>query len=53
MHTYMENEEPIEVTPPMIQAGVEALLRWETSNDPRSANCVVAVYLQMVAAKRK
>ena len=41
----------VEVTDAMIEAGAEALVKWEASSDPYSANCVVAVYRAMEAAK--
>lgn len=42
-----------EITPEMIEAGVAELVKWESSSDPYSANCVVAVYRAMAAATRK
>jgi len=43
---------PIEATEEMVKAGSSALVRWESSNDPYSANCVTAVYKAMSAAGR-
>ncbi|HEV7909755.1 MAG TPA: hypothetical protein VGP28_01405 [Methylocella sp.] len=40
------------ITPEMVDAGKSAFFTWDASNDPYSANCVIAVYQAMVKAKQ-
>lgn len=47
----IEKNEEIEITPQMIEAGQIALVNWEASSDPYSANCVASVYRAMAKAR--
>lgn len=49
-HNAGEVAEDIPITPEMIEAGQGALVKWESSDDPYSANCVTAIYRAMAAA---